>query len=303
MKPIAPSWIIEDLGRLRRGRAERERAGAELPLPPPPSKDRREEQPVGGTVIVIEPWSPEPDGGEAIAVNQLKPVTARACPVDGSVEQQASTQSAPRRRRSNNLFSLEQQGGHHFSCVLGKAGASRFPLVRRDDAPRLRGRDAPRAAARGPGRQGAHLLDDERHGVAEEGEGCSLPAVCSISSCRGTESRSSSSWPKRSSRRPPVHGAASCVDRCSLARMLPRLRSYHALDSGQERVSAWASHGCILARSKCAAMSPWYARRCKSTLPRHRGPSCPKSEPPTYQRSSDIRSAINNGVSEVRHGN
>ena len=73
MKPIAPSWIIEDLGRLRRGRAERERAGAELPLPPPPSKDRREEQPVGGTVIVIEPWSPEPDGGEAIAVNQLKP--------------------------------------------------------------------------------------------------------------------------------------------------------------------------------------------------------------------------------------
>src|SRR6266536_5507673 len=118
MKPIAPSWIIEDLGRLRRGRAERERAGAELPLPPPPSKDRREEQPVGGTVIVIEPWSPEPDGGEAIAVNQLKPVTARACPVDGSVEQQASTQSAPRRRRSNNVFSLEQQGRHHFSCVL-----------------------------------------------------------------------------------------------------------------------------------------------------------------------------------------
>jgi len=58
MQPIAPSWIIEDLGRLRRERAERERARAELPLPPPPSKDRREEQPAGGTVIVIRTVEP-----------------------------------------------------------------------------------------------------------------------------------------------------------------------------------------------------------------------------------------------------
>ncbi len=55
MNPIAPNWIIEDLGRLRRDRAGRERARAELPLPPPPPNDRREEQPAGGTVIVVEP--------------------------------------------------------------------------------------------------------------------------------------------------------------------------------------------------------------------------------------------------------